>query len=81
MAERVLTLRELNRAALACQLLLERRRLSPKAVVERLVDGLVAGTWSAEDGRVAIEPFETLPRSAGRELEHERSRLEAFLAG
>jgi Winged helix DNA-binding domain len=35
--ERVLTLRELNRATLARQLLLERKRLSPKAVIERLV--------------------------------------------
>jgi hypothetical protein len=35
--ERVLTLRELNRATLARQLLLERRRLSPAAVIERLV--------------------------------------------
>ena len=37
MADRVLTLRELNRATLARQLLLERKRLSPKAVIERLV--------------------------------------------
>jgi hypothetical protein len=35
--ERVLTLRELNRAVLARQLLLERKRLSPVAVIERLV--------------------------------------------
>ena len=37
MAERVLTLRELNRSTLARQLLLERKRMSPKAVIERLV--------------------------------------------
>jgi Winged helix DNA-binding domain len=35
--ERVLTLRELNRATLARQLLLERKRLGPAAVIERLV--------------------------------------------
>ncbi|HET8894916.1 MAG TPA: winged helix DNA-binding domain-containing protein [Gaiellaceae bacterium] len=34
---RTLTLRELNRALLARQLLLERKRLSPAAVIERLV--------------------------------------------
>src|SRR2546426_471540 len=37
MAERVLTLRELTRATLARQLLLQRKRLSPVAVIERLV--------------------------------------------
>src|SRR5438093_6929501 len=37
MAERVLTLRELNRATLARQLLLERKRLSPAAVIARLI--------------------------------------------
>jgi hypothetical protein len=35
--ERILSLRELNRTTLARQLLLERRRLSPTAVIERLV--------------------------------------------
>ncbi len=37
MPDRVLTLRELNRAMLARQLLLERKRLAPAAVIERLV--------------------------------------------
>jgi hypothetical protein len=35
--ERRLTLRELNRATLVRQSLLERRRLSPTAAIERLV--------------------------------------------
>src|SRR6266700_6200454 len=64
MAERVLMLRELNRATLARQLLLERKRLSPTAVIERLV-GMQAqwpsapyvGMWTRTTGfrREALE--------------------------
>jgi hypothetical protein len=46
-----------------------------------LVDGLVAGTWRVEDGRVIPEPFATPTRAVRRELEDEAGRLEAFLAG
>jgi hypothetical protein len=44
-----------------------------------LVDGFVAGTWEVEDGRVSVEPFAPLLRSARRELDDEAGRLEAFL--
>jgi hypothetical protein len=63
-AEGVLTLRELNRATLARQFLLERKRLSPVAVIERLV-GMQAqwpsapyvGIWTRTTGfrREALE--------------------------
>ena len=45
-----------------------------------LVDGFVAGTWRAVDGRVSVEPFATLSRQARREVADEAARLEAFLA-
>jgi len=69
MAERVLTLRELNRATLARQLLLERKRLSPTAVIERLV-GMQAqwpaapyiGIWT----RTTTFRRETLERELAR---------------
>ncbi|MGH3141847.1 MAG: winged helix DNA-binding domain-containing protein [Gaiellales bacterium] len=44
MAERILTLRELNRALLARQLLLERARLSPARAIERV--GALQAQWS-----------------------------------
>ena len=45
-----------------------------------LVDGFVAGMWSVSDGRVVLEPFAQLSRSARHELAEEAERLEAFLA-
>jgi len=46
-----------------------------------LVDGLVAGTWRVDNGRVVAEPFAALSRSARSELQDEAGRLQAFLAG
>jgi hypothetical protein len=44
-----------------------------------LVDGFVAGTWSADAGRVTVAPFAPLSRAAAREVRDEAERLEAFL--
>lgn len=46
-----------------------------------LVDGVVAGMWRVEEGRVVAEPFEPLSRAARSEVEDEAALLEAFLAG
>jgi Winged helix DNA-binding domain len=46
-----------------------------------LVDGIVAGMWRIENGRVVAEPFAPLPRSTQRELRDEAERLETWLAG
>jgi Winged helix DNA-binding domain len=45
-----------------------------------LVDGLVAGVWRVDNGRVVTEPLAALSRSAQREVRDEAARLEAFLA-
>ena len=44
-----------------------------------LVDGLVAGMWSVEKGRVVLEPLARLSRAVRREVEDEAERLEAFV--
>jgi hypothetical protein len=71
--------------------LLDRQRVLPdeyrKLVVRKnadvqptfTVDGLVAGIWRVQRGRVVTEPFAPLPRQAKRELEDEAARLEAWL--
>jgi hypothetical protein len=46
-----------------------------------LVDGLVAGVWRVEEGRVVVEPFAPLGGAARREVEEEAARLEAFVGG
>jgi hypothetical protein len=46
-----------------------------------LVDGLVAGLWREDEGRVVVEPFARLRRSTRLEVEEEAERLEAFLRG
>jgi DNA glycosylase AlkZ-like len=45
-----------------------------------LVDGLVAGIWDVEEGRVVLKPFAKLSRVAQREVNEEKERLGAFLA-
>jgi hypothetical protein len=46
-----------------------------------LVDGMVAGTWTLERGRVVLAPFGRLPARDRRALEAEAAGLEAFVAG
>lgn len=53
---------------------------NPHSLTTFLVDGSVAGAWRWEGGRIALEPFAPLPRSARRELEEEASRLLVFLS-
>lgn len=72
MPERVLTLRELNRATLARQLLLERKRLSPTAVLERLVG--MQGQWPASP-YIGIWTRTTGFRRAALEHELERGNV------
>jgi hypothetical protein len=51
---------------------------TPHSVPTFLVDGVVAGAWRYEGGRVRLEPFESIPRSVRRQVEEEAERLAAF---
>lgn len=51
---------------------------TPQSVATFLVNGRVAGTWRYEQGRVAIEPFERLDKSARVGVDEEAERLAAF---
>jgi winged helix DNA-binding protein len=44
-----------------------------------LVDGVVAGTWRQEKGKVKLAPFAPLPRPVRRDAEDEAARLSDFL--
>jgi DNA glycosylase AlkZ-like len=44
-----------------------------------LVDGVVAGTWRQEKGKVTLTPFAPLPRAVRLEAEDEAARLAEFL--
>jgi hypothetical protein len=44
------------------------------------IDGVVAGMWQLEDGRVRLEPFGKLDAGVRRALREEAERLEAFVA-
>jgi hypothetical protein len=54
---------------------------NPQSVPTFLVDGVVAGTWRYEQGRVLIDAFEPLPPAVRRDLDEEATRLAAFHAG
>jgi hypothetical protein len=53
---------------------------TPHSVPTFLIDGQVAGTWKHEDDRVAVSPFEPLPKRTRRELDDEAGKLAAWLA-
>jgi len=53
---------------------------TPHSVPTFLVDGVVAGRWRYERGRVLLEPFERLSPAARRELDDEAQSLVEFHA-
>ncbi len=53
---------------------------NPFSVGTYLVDGAVAGGWSVREGRVELDPYETLAAKDHRAVEREREALEAFHA-
>ncbi len=53
---------------------------NPPSVPTFLVDGCVAGAWRHDDGKIELEPYEKLSRSAERELRAEGRRLAVFMS-
>jgi hypothetical protein len=50
----------------------------PQSIGTFLVDGVVAGTWRYDGGRVSWEAFRRLPGDVAREVDDEARRLAAF---
>ena len=53
---------------------------TPHSMPVFLIDGAVAGRWRHEGGRIHVNPFEPIPRTAKRELDEEAKALAAFHA-
>jgi hypothetical protein len=53
---------------------------TPHSLSAFLVDGRVAGSWKLERGRVKLQPFGQLARSARKGLEEEAERLAEFVS-
>lgn len=51
---------------------------NPFSVGVYLVDGRAVGAWSVINGRIALDPFETLKAGDQRAVDRERAALEAF---
>ena len=51
---------------------------TPQSVATFTVDGIVAGTWRFDKGRVHVSPFGRLDRRARAEIEEEAARLAEF---
>jgi hypothetical protein len=52
----------------------------PASMAVFLLDGVVAGGWRYENGRIRLQPFRRLTRTERTELKEEQERLQAFHA-
>ena len=53
----------------------------PQSTPTFLVDGMVAGTWRTEGGRVVVSPFERLPGKWKSAVDDEAAALDGWLGG
>jgi hypothetical protein len=53
---------------------------TPQSFPFFLIDGVIAGTWRYEGGRIRVDPFEPIPRPVRQELDEEAAALLAFHA-